>query len=438
MKVAELFAELGINITSDGLQKASQFKNELVSMAGKATLVVAAITAAGFAIKKFSENAAQAANALRLFNQATGLSIEQLQRWQAAAQISEIGLSAEQVTSSVQGLQLQLAQIRLGQGNLRPFQLLGIDVQGADAFDVLDQLRVKIRQLDPGLATNILQELGLGPEFISVLRLSREEFDKLGNRYIRSADQIRSLVKLGKAFKEFGLEMKSATDKFIAFATPAIIEFLKVLKNNLDFVVGITKELFLGVENLNQILPGFTLLLAGVTAGLFAMLVPFGPIIIAIGALLLLIDDFMAFNRGAGSMIGTALNAFDRFTSSIEKWINDRLITPIESFIEKTTGLKVTLDKVAKVPGVGLKVLTTSPLLSLFKILKMLNQISEEKGKLGDPTATTSALSSSPVTFNNTFNVTGENAQETANAITKTQQEQFNFALADLNNGAAT
>lgn len=435
MKIAELFAEIGFNIDEAPL---GEFVKTMGAAATKASVVVAAVTAAAFAVKKLTDASIQAATAMRNFRVETGLSAEELQRWQVAAQLTNIGASAESVTSSIQALQSNLAQIRLGQGNIRPFQLLGISAFG-DAFAVLDQLRERIKGLDEATTVNLLNEMGLGSEFIHVLRLSREEFEKLADKYALSNEQIDALTKMGNAFKDLGMYIGHVTAELSAFLSPSLTYLAGALKDAVRLIIAPFELLWRVIKMAGDYLEawdramGHTIptikLLANVIVGL---VLAFNPLIAAITAILLLIEDFLVGMSGGKSLIFGFFELFKKkigeFAESIKSsvkgafmslgegiraalepvanWIYENIIKPIDDL----------LGKIPKLPSAG----------------EMFDGAVDAVGGAINTVGTN--LSN---TFNNIFNITSDNPQGTASAVTNSLQEQLNFGLGDLNNAGA-
>ena len=105
MKVGDLFVELGIG--NADTPKAQEFADVLSSTALKAAGLVLGLVGVSLEFNNMVHSAMEAAESLTLFNSKTGLSTEELQRWQLAAERS--GISVDAVSSS---LQSYLANVR--------------------------------------------------------------------------------------------------------------------------------------------------------------------------------------------------------------------------------------------------------------------------------------------------------------------------------------
>jgi hypothetical protein len=227
MKVAEMFAYLGV--VSDE-KKVKDFFNLLD--AGKGILFGVATAAVGtsLGIGAMMDRAILGALALAHFSAETGLSAQTLQAWQHVGE--SMGLTADEVTGSIVGLNKQLAMVRLGQGNIAPFQMLGINV-GQDAYGVMRQLRgiVQSGRYNPQTLSAIMEQMGLSASLVKVLKLTNAEFDRMSNRNaILSEVEIDRAVKFNASLKEMGQNIIYLFSIAFADLAPTMTELLRNLK----------------------------------------------------------------------------------------------------------------------------------------------------------------------------------------------------------------
>ena len=295
MKIAELFASLGFKVNDKGLKS---FNSSLASTGKKMLKVSAAITTAIFLLDKFIDSSVRGSVALSNFTIQTGLLSDQLQKFQIAGQLSDISLSVDQITNSIRGLQSKLADIKLGGGNIAPFQILGISVKGKETFEVLDEIREKIKGLSPDIAINLLSQLGFGPGFLNVLKLTREEFDKLGKSISRTDKETNELVRLGTAITNLKLNLSLLKDVVVSIFSPVFISLSNI-------VISLTRMF----TSLGRILP----VLAG---GIAILALEFAPMIAMIATLVLVFEDLFVFFRGGDSVTGDLVNGIKSFASN--------------------------------------------------------------------------------------------------------------------------
>lgn len=121
--IGELFIELGVKADTETLKNVG---NSIKGLRTNLLLVGAAFTGAIVGLDRFVNSSLKGVLALQNLNQQTGLSIEKLQQFQQAGQLSNLALNSDQIAQSIGNVQRSLAEISLGGGNLAPFQLLGI------------------------------------------------------------------------------------------------------------------------------------------------------------------------------------------------------------------------------------------------------------------------------------------------------------------------
>jgi hypothetical protein len=286
--LGELFVALGFEVQDE---KVDSFNQKTKTAENNLIKVAAVATAAAVALDKIVERAARGATALQNFAQQTGLSASKLQLFAVNAQLQNIGLTSESVSSSIMALQSNLAQIKIGQGNIAPFQLMGVDVLGQDAFSVIEQLRTKIQGLDDMTVTNLISQMGLDPQFITVLRMSSDEFGEFGKQVMLTSEQADKLQKLGQETRKLHLAIDALFNKTLVKAEPHITKFFETLTN-----------IAFAIEKLNLGIPILILSLGGIL-NVFKLLNKQTLMwTAAIAGLLLLLDDFSVWQQGGKSL----------------------------------------------------------------------------------------------------------------------------------------
>jgi len=114
MEIAELFVRLGVKGASETKTALTSTKNTLGEVSTSALAAKAAIVATIYAVERLMSTSANAGNGLQQFSDLTGLSAEQLQRYQFAAR--QAGATNENLTSSIKGVQSAITNMLLGKG----------------------------------------------------------------------------------------------------------------------------------------------------------------------------------------------------------------------------------------------------------------------------------------------------------------------------------
>lgn len=115
---------------------------------------------------------------LNLSNQ-TDLALNKLQGYAGVASLFDKTLGMQGAAGSIQALNDKLFELRLTGRGAEGFQIGGINPYGQDAFGVLEQVRNRIQGLNNTQASYLLKQLGLDPRLLPMLRMEREEFEKL-------------------------------------------------------------------------------------------------------------------------------------------------------------------------------------------------------------------------------------------------------------------
>lgn len=360
MKIADFFIQLGLRADTGTLNTVT----ETVENLGKGLIgVQAAFVTAGYALDRFVAGTLSGVSALKNLNSQTGLSIEELQKWQQAGQLSNLELSADSVAQSIGNLQRSLASIRLGQGNIAPFQMLGIDVAGKNAFQVLNQIRNNIKGIAPDIQSNILSQMGIGPEMLPLLRATNEEFAQLSQNTFLSKEQRDKIYAVGLSFRELTLRMSALKDQAVAKIAPELERLIKTfftwIKDNGEKITQIITNIanafitFLkAVGNAFSLLGDFVSTITNAESGIKALSIAFAALGIAMmpftaGLLLViaLLDDIKTWKEGGQSLFGNFYQGIATFVQKVTP-----LLQGIKQFFKDIVDLADSVgDKLGKV-----------------------------------------------------------------------------------------
>jgi hypothetical protein len=359
MQIASLFARIGLK--TDEAKAKSFTKN--IKFAKTALIgVVGAAAGASAAIVKVTNDAMKAAVAFKQFEVETGASAQELQKWQAVAE--QTNQSAESVTAAIKAITSNQEKIRLGQGDISGYQLLGIDPR-QDPFEILEQLRDKTAGMTQAMKRNILAQMGIGAGMIQTLELSREQFDAMASRaFIISPQAIETLNKskammdqAGRGIQYLKTQIAVGLAPGIERLTKGLIDFIKA--NEAGFVRGFQKAFdilqkllraigrFAGIiNNLVSGTIGWNTALKLVLASMLALnstflLSPIGLFTAAIILLVAVIDDLAVYARGGKSIFGEMVEKMPALGAMFD-WVQD-FIALIAAFRDGDT---LAIDKI--------------------------------------------------------------------------------------------
>ena len=479
--IGQLFIELGVKADTQQINKVDA---GVKSLRSNLLLVSAAFTGAVVGLDRFVNSALKGVVSLQNLNAQTGLSIEKLQRFQQAGQLSNLALSADQIAQSIGNVQKNIAAIRIGQGDISPFQLLGVDVAGQDAFGVIEQLRGAIRGLDPATATNLISQIGLSPDFINLLRLSRKEFELLSENTFLNPKQRADIDKAGTSMKALQLRFKALKDQAVAKIAPELTklvqQFFKWMKDNGKAIIEVIAGMARGFAKfaqaignafslVTQFIDGLVGMERGIKilAGAFALLtLSFSPFLAGLAAIILLLDDIAVFRAGGDSVIGELVKAFEdlpdfakilgigaggatllTFLGSLTKALG-ALAIPAAALAIPLASVVASLTFLANAPEFGKKIAEaidkTEGGQKLGDALLDIRDTTRTGGigaglAIGGLRAA-EALTGININNNNTYNINGLNAQEIGGEVQRSQkvinQEALNRVQASQGNSA--
>ena len=304
----EIFIALGFKVNNKDLDETEEKVKKVTWNVKKMAL---RFIGAVVAIDRMANAMAKVNQQFINFNKQTGLSLQQANKLAGAAMLTNYTMTPEETMQSIQALEGQLAQIRLGQGNVAPFQILGISPVGKNAFDVIEDLRRAIKGIDDMTATNLIQQMGLSPEFITLLRLSKQEMQELAQRaaeFQLSPEEREKMQGYALELKRVHVELAFLKDKALLALWPIFNQFVKGLTTMLSVVVKFRWAL---------------LAIGSAVIGVGGKFVPFLGLIkgaIASVALLagkflllyLILEDIAYFLSGKNSLLGLWYNAVNK------------------------------------------------------------------------------------------------------------------------------
>lgn len=329
MTVAELFAHIGVKADTgkvQGFDKA--MRNVKVGMVA----ATAAATGVSLAIRKIADDAVKAAVEFKQFETETGASAQTLQRWQSVAE--QTNQSASDVTNAIKAIADNQQKIRLGQGNISAYQLLGIDPTDKDPFEILEEVREGIDGLAPAMQKHVASQLGISAGLLQTLNLSEEQFDLMANRaFIISPLAIDTLTKLKtemdlgtraigyiKAQIAVGLapEITKLRKKFTDFIKVHEKGIVEGFKKAFTVVKAYVSAIMSTISAINRIVTatiGWKAAIGLVVVAVAAMnkallLSPIGIITASILLLIAIIDDLYRYSQGRPSLLGELEDQF--------------------------------------------------------------------------------------------------------------------------------
>jgi hypothetical protein len=309
------------------IEKQKEFANGIAGVAKGIGIFVGAVTAAAVAVNKFTNDLASSNQEMLNLARTTDTALSTFQKWNGIGKM----LGVENAAQQLESLNERLFELQLTGEGARGFQLAGINPLGQDAEGVLEQLRGRVAGLSDTAATYLLKQMGLDPRMLHLLRMSRSEFEALGEtarKYQLNDDQRSEIQALNVQLQITAQKLQYLKDRAVLAIMPAWIRFMEsfsgvteILKDFGEkiskFVVkwrGLVVGFVAGLSRLESIKKLFVSI-SGVVGGLITKIPILGGVFTALGgvfartllpltALYLLLDDLAVYMQGGNSVIG--------------------------------------------------------------------------------------------------------------------------------------
>ena len=241
MTLGEAFIKLGFDVSDAGLK---DFQNGIDKLENAMFKLSAGSGAALYGIDTMLHNVSDGALKMRDFAYQTGLSQEALQQWAIAANLANPLLSVDEAENDIANLEKSIENIRVSGDSAAAGALskLGVsDLNNKNAFQVLEAIRPKIKaiadQFGAGVASTWLQNAGIDPKFLELLRSNDTTFNaymKRSSKMALSDSELKGLTAVGDSVNDLEKKFDSLKLHIAAAFAP---ETLKIL-NNIPEVLG--------------------------------------------------------------------------------------------------------------------------------------------------------------------------------------------------------
>lgn len=210
--------------TDEGAKKNNTtVKNTTASLGALITTLVGA----GIAWQRMTDSLVKSNQALLLVSRQSDIALSTFQKWESIGRMFGINGLAGQI----EGLNKRLFELRLTGQGAHGFLLAGINPSG-DANQVMEQIRNRIAGMDNTTASYLLQQMGLDPQMITLLKMGREEFEDLWstvNKYQLTTKQRKEIEKLNVQLQILSIKMQYIKDRIVLALMPAFVKIAESL-----------------------------------------------------------------------------------------------------------------------------------------------------------------------------------------------------------------
>lgn len=322
MNILELFAHIGLKADTG---PADNFLKSIGGIKGQLVGAIAGTLSLAAAVRMVNEQFSQALD-MKRFADDTGESVEEMQKWKAVAQ--QVSGAGDSVATSIRAITANQEKIKLGQGSISGYQLLGIDPR-SDPFKVLEAIRTKTQGLSQAMRRNIAAQFGVSNDLVATLELTNKQFDEMAsNAFVIPQANIDSMNKARASLET----VKNAANWFkaslVTQLAPAINDISKkiaewVRQNKEGLVKGIQSAFEWIVKVVTMVgrvagvinsaitsTVGWKNALIGIGAAFLALNAAVALPVAGILILLAVIEDLAVYSRGGKSAFGLLVKEF--------------------------------------------------------------------------------------------------------------------------------
>lgn len=225
-----------INSTQKVIKGKQELAGKISSLVTGIGVFVGALAGAGFALNRLTNELVQSNQAMLNLTRTTDIAQSTFQKWGGIGKL----LGVEDADQQLAGLNERLFDLMLTGQGARGFQLAGVNPIGQDANGVLEQLRARISGMNDTAASYLLQQMGLDPKMLHLLRMSRAEFEALGQtiqKYQLTPEQSHQIQQMNMQLQIAGLKLKYLKDKAILAIMPYWVKFVESLASVTEFLI---------------------------------------------------------------------------------------------------------------------------------------------------------------------------------------------------------
>jgi hypothetical protein len=188
------------------------------------TAFVTALVGAGVALNRLTDSLVQSNQKMLDLTRTSDIALSTFQQWDDVGKMFGVDNASQQLDN----LNQKLFELRLTGQGARGFQLAGINPIGQDAEGVLEQLRGRIRGMSDTSASYLLQQMGIDPKMLHLLRMSREEFEELQEtlaRYRLTDEQTHSIQAMNAQLQIARIKLEYLKNRVLLKLMPIVVEF---------------------------------------------------------------------------------------------------------------------------------------------------------------------------------------------------------------------
>jgi hypothetical protein len=263
---------------------------------------VAGVTIAYTAVDRMVNSLASANARMIAFQRQTGISFASLNKYASASAMVNYNSTPEQVANTMQTLAQNLFDIRMGRGDISPYQELSFvggksfNPLGMTVEQLIESVREAIKGVNDVQATNIITRMGFSPDDLLMLRMSREEFEKINDLFLNPKER-EQMNAYALQIKKMRLEMTLFKDRALLAIMPIFVKITEKLKTLSEVWGKIFTDIVSNTPLIESAIKGIGIALMGV-------MIAVKPLFGWLTMLYLVLEDIAYWYAGKGSLFG--------------------------------------------------------------------------------------------------------------------------------------
>lgn len=246
MTIAELFVNLGVKGADSAGKAIGGVKSGLGEVKSMSLEAKAAIVGAIYALERMMSSSAQAGTGFMNFTALTGMSAQELQKWQYAAR--QVGIENEEITGSLKSVQNAMTNMLLGKGAPEGMAMVankvGFDpAKARDTLYVMQQLQKFAQQVPNDVGNNMLKSFGLSENVIAAMRRNAFRPEVMAKAPTYSDNEIKSLDRANVMWSNLGNQIKMGLGHLTAKFGPTLIKDIGQIVPEVMKLVGALAQL---------------------------------------------------------------------------------------------------------------------------------------------------------------------------------------------------
>lgn len=208
MKIGDFFIALGFQVDN---AKLKEFNDQMSKTLTGFAKIGAGAAAGVYAINRFLSSSVQSSVALKNFRDQTGYATEDIERFYNVAGRLNTEIDLGQTIGMFNALRDTISEATEGGGAIGAAARLGLsDISRMTPTQVINALRENfdknVTEWGRGRTIDLMEELGVGREFIQSIEAAPELFDKLWNKAIPTPQQRQAMERMAQVYADFGFE----------------------------------------------------------------------------------------------------------------------------------------------------------------------------------------------------------------------------------------